>query len=118
MASTPTKIPAGRPGRNRKSTQLVARVTPEQKELVEQAAALLGRSLTDFMTEALQERAMAVVRDHEELVVWRLSRADAVVFADALLNPREPSDEMRTSYEKYRAMKERVEPTTRDRSTS
>ena len=93
--------------RTRKSTQLVARVTPEQKALVEQAADMLGRSVTDFMTETLQEKAMAVVRDHEELTVWQLSRADAVAFAAALLTPREPSDQMRASYAKYRTLKDR-----------
>jgi uncharacterized protein (DUF1778 family) len=110
MPTTTVDTTSGSKSRVRKTTQLVARVTPEQKELVEQAAALLGRSVTDFMTEALQEKATAVLRDEADLVVWRLSRADAIAFADALAAPREPSEAMRASYAKYLAMKEQSTP--------
>ncbi len=39
------------------------RARPEQRDLIDQAAALLGKNRSDFMLEAACERARAVVLD-------------------------------------------------------
>lgn len=39
------------------------RALPEQRELIDQAAALLGKNRSDFMLEAACERAQAVLLD-------------------------------------------------------
>ena len=39
------------------------RALPEQRELIDQAASLLGKNRSDFMLEAACERAQAVVLD-------------------------------------------------------
>jgi len=39
------------------------RIRPEQRELIDYAASLLGKSRADFMLEAACERAQAVVLD-------------------------------------------------------
>jgi len=52
-----------------KDKRLEVRVTGEQKELIEQAAALEGRSVTDFSTHALTEHAHEVIRRHHQLTL-------------------------------------------------
>lgn len=94
-----------RPGR--KTAQVILRVTPEQKALFEEAAVASGRTITDFATEALQEKALEIVRDQQDLVVWRLSRADALAFAEAVLDPGEPDEQMRADFATYQAMTQR-----------
>ena len=54
------------PGRMR-SERLEARVTAEQKSLIEHAAALEGRSVTDFVLASVQEAARRTIEAHEQL---------------------------------------------------
>ena len=106
MVTTPTaRQRATQPRRGRKTAQVILRVTPEQKDLFQEAAIASGRTITDFATEALQEKALQIVRNQQDLVVWRLSRADALAFAEAVLNSGEPDEQMRADYAKYLEMK-------------
>lgn len=75
-----------------RTERLVARVTPEQKELIEHAAHLTGRTLTDFILAAVQEAAGRAVREHEVLT---LSARDSLAFARAILDPPTPNDALR-----------------------
>lgn len=75
----------------RRAERLEARVTAEQKALIEHAAALEGRSITDFVLTSVQDAAKRAIAEHE---VIRLSVDDSKAFAEALLNPREPSKKM------------------------
>lgn len=61
-----------------KDARLEFRVTSEQKEAIEEAAAIEGRTVTDFSASALVERAHAVIEQERRL------RVDAVRF-DAFL---------------------------------
>lgn len=58
----------------RKSARLEFRVTAEQKEAIEEAATIEGRSLTDFSASVLVERAQEVIERERRL------RVDAVRF--------------------------------------
>ena len=78
--------------------RLEARVSREQKLLLQQAARLQGRSLTDFLISSAHE---AAVRTIEEMQVIRLSVEDSRLFAEALLNPREPTDDLRAAARRY-----------------
>jgi len=69
-----------------KSERLNARLTPQAKALVQQAAALSGRSVTDFVAEAAQEKALAMIRDHR---VWALNVEQSLAFTRAVLDPPE-----------------------------
>jgi uncharacterized protein (DUF1778 family) len=40
------------------------RALPQQRDLIDQAASLLGKNRSDFMLEAACERAQAVLLDH------------------------------------------------------
>lgn len=67
-------------------------MTVEQKGLIEHAAALQGRTVTDFVLTSVQEAARRAIEEYE---VIRLSIQDSRTFAEALLNPRKPSARMR-----------------------
>ncbi len=69
---------------NAKSERLAARLTSRQKELLQRAADLTGRSLTDFIVSSALERAETTIRSYE---VLELSERDAKAFFEALDNP-------------------------------
>jgi uncharacterized protein (DUF1778 family) len=76
-----------------------ARISNEQKALFKRAAELQGRTLTDFVIASAHD---AAVRTIEEMEIIRLSAADSRVFAEALLNPRQPPAELREAAQRYR----------------
>lgn len=67
-----------------RTSRLAARITPEGLAVVRQAAALQGRSLSDFVVAAAQEVAQKTIEDAH---IIRLSVADQQRFAELLLNP-------------------------------
>ena len=73
----------------KKEARLEARVTIEQKRLMERAAFLRGQNLTEFMVAVLSETAIQTIKERELL---ELTARDRQVFANALLNPPIPSD--------------------------
>jgi uncharacterized protein (DUF1778 family) len=80
--------------------RLEFRCDEDQRELIDRAAALTGRSLTDFVLAAAQDAAMATIRNYETL---KLNAKDSVAFAQALLNPPEPNAALRAAAERYKA---------------
>jgi uncharacterized protein (DUF1778 family) len=82
-----------------KAARLEARVTDEQKALLQHAADLTGRSLTEFVVSSAQEVAARTVREHEVLT---LSGRDRQVFVDALLRPSPPSKRLRQAARRYK----------------
>jgi uncharacterized protein (DUF1778 family) len=72
-----------------KNARLEARVTAEQKQLMERAAYLRGQNLTEFMVAVLADAATQIIKDREFL---ELTDRDRAIFADALLNPLAPSE--------------------------
>ncbi len=85
----------------RKSERLETRVTPEQKELVQQAAALQGRSLTDFVSASVQQGAEQTIREH---TVITLSARDSRAVMEALLNPEPAGPWLRQAAERYKTI--------------
>lgn len=81
--------------------RLEARVTAEQKALLERAAALEGRSLTDFVVANAQAAAVETIRRHETI---KLSPRDSLAFAEALLNPPVPGAALRRAAESHREL--------------
>jgi uncharacterized protein (DUF1778 family) len=72
-----------------KNARLEARVTIEQKQLLERAASLRGQNLTEFMVSVLAEAATQTILDSELIA---LTDRDRQAFAAALLNPTAPSE--------------------------
>ena len=81
-----------------KSERLVARATAEEKTLIAHAAALRGRTITDFMVDAAQSAARKVVA--EETVI-QLSADNQRRLAEALLNPTSANDELQSAFAEY-----------------
>jgi uncharacterized protein (DUF1778 family) len=84
---------------------MVFRIAPGLKELVEEAAAVSGRSTTDFVTEAARERAIQVLREQQDVTIWRLAGEDALAFAEAITGAAEPNPRLEAAYAKYRRTK-------------
>jgi len=85
--------------RSRKDERLEARVTPDQKRLIERAAELRGSTVTDFVVVSAQQAAADTIRDFETLVLRDQARD---VFINAILNPPLPNDAARAAAQRYR----------------
>jgi uncharacterized protein (DUF1778 family) len=82
-----------------RSARLEARISVEQKTMLQQAAALSGRTLSEFVVASAQEAASRVIQEHETI---RLSRTDKMAFVSALLNPPRPNVRLRKAAAAYR----------------
>jgi uncharacterized protein (DUF1778 family) len=88
------------PGReSHKAARFEARLTPEQKSILLRAAALTGRSLTDFVVTSAQEAAARTLREHEAMT---LSVRDREVFVAALLKAPAPGPRLRKAAQRYK----------------
>jgi uncharacterized protein (DUF1778 family) len=85
-------------GRTR-AERLEARVTAEQKSLIERAAALQGRTVTDFVLTSVQDAARRAIEEHHNLA---LSVRDSEAFVDAFLNPKPVNGRLRDTVRRYR----------------
>ena len=74
--------------RRARASRLGFRVDAETKRLVERAAALERRSLTDFCLSALTAVTRETIARHESLV---LSERDRAAFFEALMHPPAPN---------------------------
>ncbi len=88
-----------------KSERLEARATAEQKELLQRAASLAGRSVSDFVVSTAVAAAEEKVRAHE---VMQMTARDTRAFVDAFLNPLGPNEGMRKHARRYRDLVERA----------
>jgi len=98
--ATNLRSPRGVPSSAR-GERLEARLTASQKDLLQRAAELEGRSLTDFVIDAAQTAARNVIRDHELLV---LTARDGEVFVNALLNPPAPNAKLRRAFRRAKTL--------------
>lgn len=90
MTEEPTKPRAER---------LEARISGEKKAVLQHAAELSGRTLSEFVVESAQAAAARVIQEHENI---RLSQAEQIAFVTALLNPDAPNDRLRKAAANYR----------------
>jgi uncharacterized protein (DUF1778 family) len=67
------------------------RLDGETKDLIERAAHLERRKLTDFCLTAVTDAARRTIAEHETLM---LSERDRKAFFDALVNPPKPSERL------------------------
>jgi uncharacterized protein (DUF1778 family) len=82
-----------------RGARLEARVSAAQKALLQQAAALSGRSLSEFVVTSAQEAARRIIEEHEGI---RLSRNEQRAFVKALLEPPEPNARLQRAAKEYR----------------
>lgn len=76
-----------------------ARLDEDQKTLIQRAADLEGRTLTDFV---LHSAKIAAERTIQERAMVILSARDTATFVDAILNPPEPGRVLRAAARAYR----------------
>lgn len=79
--------------------RLETRVTADQKKLIEHAAALQGRTVTDFVLTSVQDAARRAIEDHQ---ILDLSLRDSQAFVQALVNPQPVNDRLRDTVRRYR----------------
>ncbi len=76
------------------------RINPDTKALLQRAAAISSRSLSDFVVTGAQQEAERTIREHD---VISLSIRDSQRFADLVQNPPEPNDYLRAAMERHRS---------------
>jgi len=79
--------------------RLETRVTAEQKDLIEHAAALQGRTVTDFVLTSVQDAARRAIEEHKVLA---LSLRDSHAFVQALIEPAPVNERLRDTIRRYR----------------
>jgi uncharacterized protein (DUF1778 family) len=81
-----------------KVERLEARVSAKEKEVFARAAAIQGRSLSEFMISTLHAAANEVIHSNE---VIRLVGSDRDTFVNALLSPPKPSANLKAAAKRY-----------------
>jgi uncharacterized protein (DUF1778 family) len=93
------------PARNRrtpltKTYRFDARLNEEQKFLIQRAADMEGRSMTDFVLHSAETAAERILERRTMLV---MTARESKAFADALLKPASPGAVLRRAARDYRA---------------
>lgn len=84
-----------------KTARLEARIHPELRALIQRAADLEGRKVTDFVTAALKTAAQRAIAESQ---VLRLAVADQQRFAQALIAPPAPTPALKRAFARRRAL--------------
>jgi len=84
----------------RKEQRLEARVTPDQKRLIERAAELRGTTVTEFVVVSAQQAAATTIKDFETLTLRNDARE---LFIKVVLNPPAPNEALRAASRRYKA---------------
>jgi uncharacterized protein (DUF1778 family) len=81
------------------TTRIEAKVTPETKALIQQAADIESSTLADFLSKSAQAAAHQTIANHN---VLKLSAEASRAFADAILNPKEPNQKLKDAAARYK----------------
>lgn len=84
-----------------KPERLEARLPSDAKAIIQRAADLSGRSVSDFVVSSALEAAKETIREHE---VIALSARDSITFVEALLNPKGPNKALRNAFRRHREL--------------
>ena len=77
---------------------LDARISRDQKALIERASALLGLTVGEFIASNLQHAALRAIEESELI---RLTAEESRSFAKALLQPRPANAKLKEAARKY-----------------
>jgi uncharacterized protein (DUF1778 family) len=84
-----------------KTTRFEARLTPYTRKIIQRAAEIQGRSMSDFVVASAAEAAEKALKDAQLI---ELSLEDQLRFAEALLNPPEPGPAWKKAVETHRRL--------------
>jgi uncharacterized protein (DUF1778 family) len=82
-----------------KAYRFDARLNEEQKTLIQRAADLEGRTMTDFVLHSAETAAERTIEERAMLI---LSARETEAFVDAVLNPAEPGSVLRAAARQYK----------------
>ena len=82
-----------------KLERLEARITRDQKRIIERAARLRGTSVTEFVVVSAQQAASNTIKDYEMMSLHGEAREP---FVNALLNPPAPNAAANRAAERYK----------------
>jgi uncharacterized protein (DUF1778 family) len=82
-----------------KSARLETRVSQEQKDLIERAAAFSGRTVSEFVLAHVEVAAKKVIDEHEKM---HLDQVQSRILVDSLLAPKKPNKKLKLAMEDYR----------------
>lgn len=81
-----------------KTERLQVRLAPDTRKLLERAAHYQHEPLSQFILKYAVEAAHTIVTQHERIT---LSNMNFDRFIEALENPREPNDALKTAFARY-----------------
>ena len=82
-----------------KAYRFDARLNEEQKVLLQKAADLEGRTMTDFVLRSAEAAAERTLQDRSMVI---LSARETEAFVNAVLNPAEPGPNLRAAAQQYK----------------
>ncbi len=82
-----------------KNERLEFRIPQNLKLVLQRAAAIQGRSLSDFLATTAEKAANEVIRENQ---IIRLSVEDSLAFANALFNSPKPNNKLQSAYATYK----------------
>src|SRR5947209_8694964 len=82
-----------------RAERLGFRVDAPTKALIEYAAQLERRKVTDFCMTALTDAARRTIAEHETLV---LTDRDRIAFFEALINPPAPNERLQRAFTEHK----------------
>lgn len=83
------------------TARLEARISTDLHAMLKRAAELQGRTMTDFVISAVQDAAQHAITQAN---VVRLSMADQVCFAQAILSPPKPAPALKRAFARRRKL--------------
>lgn len=83
-----------------RSERFDARISAADKQLLDRAAELTGRTLTEFVVSSAREAARRTIERYEVMVLT--DPRDQAAFVDALLNPPTPNRRLRRAFQRHR----------------
>jgi len=95
----PTHGPKKSGAHGTKNARLRARLSSSQQEILAQAAALEGQTISRFVITHAQAAAQRTITEHRTLT---LNEEDSRAFAEALLAPWNPDEELREHIRRMR----------------
>src|ERR1700751_250581 len=98
MSHAPAK-PRKRKAPNTKAYRFDARLNEKQKILIQRAADLEGRSMTDFVLHSAETAAERTIEERAMLI---LSARETEAFVNAILSPAEPGPVLRAAARRYK----------------
>jgi uncharacterized protein (DUF1778 family) len=87
-----------------KAYRFDARLNKEQKVLIQKAADLEGRTMTDFVLYSAEAAAERTIQERATVI---LSARETEAFVDAILHPAKPGPVLRAAAQHYKKMQGR-----------